>query len=60
LPLAQIPILLLDMWEHAFYLQYRNVKADYVTAWWNIVNWGDAQARFTAATAQTAGLIAPQ
>jgi len=60
LPLAQIPILLLDMWEHAFYLQYRNVKADYVTAWWHIVNWSDAQARFAAATAQTAGLIAPQ
>jgi superoxide dismutase, Fe-Mn family len=48
------------MWEHAFYLQYRNVKADYVTAWWNIVNWGDAQARYAAATAQTAGLVAPQ
>jgi superoxide dismutase, Fe-Mn family len=48
------------MWEHPFYLQYRNVKADYVTAWWNVVNWADAQARFTAATAQTAGLIAPQ
>jgi Fe-Mn family superoxide dismutase len=60
LPLAQIPILLLDMWEHAFYLQYRNVKADYVTAWWNVANWADAQARFAAATAQTAGLIAPQ
>ena len=60
LPLAQIPILLLDMWEHAFYLQYKNVKADYVTAWWNIVNWTDAQARYAAATSQTAGLIAPQ
>jgi Fe-Mn family superoxide dismutase len=60
LPLAQIPILLLDMWEHAFYLQYRNVKADYVTAWWNVVNWTDAQARYAAATAQTAGLVAPQ
>jgi len=60
LPLAQIPIVLLDMWEHAFYLQYRNVKADYVTAWWNVVNWTDAQARYAAATAQTAGLVAPQ
>ena len=60
LPLAQIPIVLLDMWEHAFYLQYKNVKADYAKAWWNVVNWADAQARFSAARAQTAGLIAPQ
>jgi len=59
LPLGQIPILLLDMWEHAFYLQYKNVKADYAKAWWNVVNWADAQARFAAATSQTAGLIAP-
>lgn len=57
LPLAQIPIVLLDMWEHAFYLQYQNVKADYVKAWWNVVNWADAQARFTAATQKTSGLI---
>ncbi len=59
LPLAQIPIVLLDMWEHAFYLQYKNVKPDYVKAWWNVVNWADAQARFAAAKSQTAGLIAP-
>ncbi len=59
LPLAQIPILLLDMWEHAYYLQYRNVKADYAKAWWNVVNWADASARFAAAKGQTAGLIAP-
>ena len=59
LPLAQIPIVLLDMWEHAFYLQYKNVKADYAKAWWNVVNWADAQQRFAAAKAQTAGLIAP-
>ena len=58
LPLAQIPILLLDMWEHAFYLDYKNVKADYVKAWWNVANWADASARFTAARAQTAGLFA--
>ena len=49
LPLAQIPIVLLDMWEHAFYLDYKNVKADYVKAWWNVANWADAQARFSAA-----------
>ena len=45
-----IPVLLLDMWEHAFYLDYLNVKGDYVKAFWNIVNWGDAQEWFAAAT----------
>ena len=59
LPLAQIPIVLLDMWEHAFYLDYKNVKADYVKAWWNVTNWADAQARFAAAKAQTPRLINP-
>jgi len=59
LPLAQIPIVLLDMWEHAFYLQYKNVKADYVKAWWNVVNWADAQKRYAAAKTQTPGLINP-
>ena len=51
LPAGQVPIVLLDMWEHAFYLQYKNVKPDYVTAWWNVVNWADAQQRFAAACA---------
>ena len=50
-PLGQIPVLLLDMWEHAFYLQFKNVKADYVTAWWNVVNWPEVQRRFLAAKA---------
>ena len=59
LPATQIPILMLDMWEHAFYLQYRNVKADYVKAWWNVVNWADATQRFEAARAKTSGLIVP-
>jgi len=53
-----VPLLLLDMWEHAFYLQYRNVKADYVEAWWNVANWVDVGRRFEAARAGTRGLIA--
>ena len=54
---ASVPLLMLDMWEHAFYLDYQNVKADYVAAFWNIVNWQDVQARFEAARGQTKGLL---
>ena len=57
LPTSQIPIVQLDMWEHAYYLQYQNVKANYVDAWWNVVNWADATARFDRARTQTADLI---
>ena len=59
LALGLVPVLMLDMWEHAFYLDYVNVKADYVKAWWNVVNWADAQKRYAAAKAQTPGLINP-
>ena len=52
LPVGSVPLLLLDMWEHAFYLQYKNVKADYVTAFWNIVNWSDVAERFAKASAK--------
>jgi Fe-Mn family superoxide dismutase len=50
-PIGLVPVVMLDMWEHAFYLQYKNVKPEYVKAWWNVVNWADAQARFDTARA---------
>ena len=59
-PVATIPLFQLDMWEHAFYLDYQNVKADYVKAIWNIVNWADVQARFEAARSSASGLVVPQ
>jgi len=40
------PLLVLDMWEHAYYLQYKNVKKDWVEAYWNLVNWPDVASRF--------------
>ncbi|WP_221584086.1 superoxide dismutase [Microbacterium sp. G2-8] len=52
-----VPILLLDMWEHAFYLDYKNVKADYVKAFWNIVNWDNVKDRFDTAREKTSGLL---
>lgn len=47
--LGAIPLLAIDAWEHAYYLQYKNARADYVEAIWNIVNWADIARRFAAA-----------
>jgi len=57
LPAGTIPLLMLDVWEHAYYLDYLNVRADYVKAFWNIANWQDVAKRFEAARSQTPGLI---
>jgi len=45
-----VPLLVFDAWEHAYYLQYRNVRPDYVQRLWDIVNWPDVAARYAAAT----------
>ncbi|NTV39846.1 MAG: superoxide dismutase, partial [Demequinaceae bacterium] len=56
-PMGLIPLLMLDMWEHAFYLQYKNVKADYVKAWWNVADWSNVADRFAKASSTTGLLV---
>ena len=58
-PAGTVPLLLLDVWEHAYYLDYANVRPDYVKAFWNIVNWSNVEQRFAAARERTAGLLVP-
>jgi superoxide dismutase, Fe-Mn family len=48
-----VPLLVIDSWEHAFYLQYRNVKAEYVAAFWELVNWQDVSTRWSKAAFST-------
>jgi len=57
LPAGIVPLLMLDVWEHAYYLDYRNVRADYVKAFWTIADWDNVQKRFAAANEKTSGLL---
>jgi Fe-Mn family superoxide dismutase len=49
---STVPILVVDVWEHAYYLQYHNRRADFIQAWWKVVNWDDVSARFARARAK--------
>lgn len=53
----QIPLLAVDVWEHAYYLQYRNLRADFVKSIWSIINWSDVAKRLSDAERATDGNV---
>ena len=56
-PLGIVPLLQVDMWEHAYYLQYKSAKVDYVKAFWNVVNWTDVQTRLHRAISKSSNQV---
>ena len=52
-----IPILVCDVWEHAYYLKYQNMRDDYVDSWWRLVNWNEVERRFISAFSGKLALI---
>lgn len=55
-----IPILICDVWEHAYYLDYQNRRADYINAWWSLINWTEVERRLAAAMTGNVPLVIVQ